>query len=83
MKEDLCYTYIRTISSSPNLAKQLKVINLKNILSQRQGARTEDEHGLLNALLEYCPNILRIEGHKVNPQFWLALSHAATLGQLP
>ncbi|KAG2233929.1 hypothetical protein BDF21DRAFT_396817 [Thamnidium elegans] len=73
--------YVRTISNSPQLGKYLNSIVFDMFEKNSEGILF-DKDGILDAIIQYCPFVTRIEYFKEDPQFWAQLMHAATQGQL-
>ncbi|GAA5814532.1 hypothetical protein MFLAVUS_008029 [Mucor flavus] len=73
--------YVRTISNSPILGKYLNSIDFGESL-ERDEELVFDRHSLLNTVINYCPNIAKIESYKYDILIWTRIMYAATQNQL-
>lgn len=74
--------YVRTISNSPHLRKYLNTIGLGQISELNDEGFEYDLHGLLNTVIQYCPNITELDNGCNQFHFWTRIMYAATQGRL-
>lgn len=72
--------YISTISNHPRLGSYLKKINTKGVFKRDANTNIWDECNLLNALAEYCPNMLKLDSDEQDLNFWTRISDLAQQG---
>ncbi|KAI9259754.1 hypothetical protein EDC94DRAFT_611957 [Helicostylum pulchrum] len=75
--------YVRTISNSPHLGKYLNSIAFENIFEKNSEGIVFDKHGIVDVVIRYCPNVIRIQCiDEEDFPFWTQLMYAASQGQL-
>ncbi|KAI9256852.1 hypothetical protein EDC94DRAFT_615965 [Helicostylum pulchrum] len=73
--------YVRTISNLPILGKYLNSIDFGKSF-ERDEELVFDRHSLLSTVIQYCPNVAKIESYKYDILIWTRIMYAATQGQL-
>ncbi|KAG2236752.1 hypothetical protein BDF21DRAFT_467576 [Thamnidium elegans] len=80
--EEKALAYVRTISNSSQLGKYLNIIKFEDMFESSSVSLMFDHLGLLEAVIQYCPNITKIDSYNQDFRFWCRLMYAATQGQL-
>ncbi|KAI9342705.1 hypothetical protein BD770DRAFT_398523 [Pilaira anomala] len=75
--------YARTLLNSLRLGNYLKSFRTGILFNVSRYKPIWDEHGLIDILVQKCPNLLQILTWSAGSPFWKRISQALTQGQLP
>ncbi|KAI9350385.1 hypothetical protein BD770DRAFT_461448 [Pilaira anomala] len=78
LQNEFRFRFVPTISNSSTLGNYPKEINLSDSLTTPREGRFWDEHNLISALIQHCPNLRVLNSHS----FWFQISVAVAQGYL-
>lgn len=79
---DVSFKFVRAISNSPRLGRYLKKIRIYTLFKKPEMGTIWDEHNLLTALVQNCPNLSEIDGKLPDLTFWTRILYFVTKGRL-